>query len=399
MIKVCADKTLGIWQGYGGAFTEATAYNFSKLSNEKQTRLLDAYFGNGGTGYTWGRVSIGSNDFCLEPFEYIDPENPEEFSIEHDEKYVIPMIWKAQAYADLTLVASPWSPPSFMKNNKRLQDGGKLMRRYYRLFAEYLNRWVDEYARNEIRINYLTPQNEPMAKQIWESCKFSLRAQKKFTYKYLTRELDDTKILMWDHNKSKIAQVADKLLKRAPKDVAGLAFHWYDGTFEDELYEAHKKYPNHVLVSSEMCCGFSEYDAEEWKKDAALYANEILNDINSGASAWIDWNMLLDYSGGPTYCDNNVKSPIILNKRGDDFILTPIYKTVREIAQAIPAGSKIIRLENDYNDLAAAAKIDGNGIEVLVANLSPEEKDYVIEYNGRHFGGNIKGYGFTKIDL
>ena len=68
-IIVQADMELGMWQGLGGAITEATAYNFSMLSSARKRQLLEAYYGKDGLDYRWGRLSIGSNDFCLYFYE------------------------------------------------------------------------------------------------------------------------------------------------------------------------------------------------------------------------------------------------------------------------------------------------------------------------------------------
>ena len=68
-IVIRTDIPLDTWQGMGGAITEATAYNFSKLSPEKQQKLINVYYGRNGLDYRWGRISIGSNDFCIKPYE------------------------------------------------------------------------------------------------------------------------------------------------------------------------------------------------------------------------------------------------------------------------------------------------------------------------------------------
>ena len=97
-IKVLTDKKLGTWRGLGGAISEATAYNFSKLSPEKQQDFLRAYYGQEGLNYAWGRLSVGSNDFCLKPFEYTKRSDMSDFSIAHDEKWVIPMLRAIQKF-------------------------------------------------------------------------------------------------------------------------------------------------------------------------------------------------------------------------------------------------------------------------------------------------------------
>ena len=114
-IIICKDIKLGIWQGLGGAITEATAYNYAKLSPAKQKQFLDTYYGKIGLDYRWGRLSIGSNDFCLKPYEYTKLKDLSDFSIKHDEKWLLPMLKEILKKKNLSLVASPWSPPKQMK--------------------------------------------------------------------------------------------------------------------------------------------------------------------------------------------------------------------------------------------------------------------------------------------
>lgn len=372
---IVTDIELGTWQGLGGAIAEATAYNFAKLDSEKQKKLLDLYYGKNGLDYRWGRISIGSNDFCLEPFEYCKRTDLKDFSIEHDKKYVLPLLNRILKKKDLELLACPWSPPRCFKIGKRLKPW------CYKKYVSYISKWLDMYADEGVNIKYITPQNEPFASQIWESCLYSYRAQRKLAYKYLAN-IADVQILMWDHNKKHLSRVADELI-RDNKKVAGLCFHWYDGTFADEMWKVKQKYPDTLLISSEMSCGFSPYDTEAWQKDANYYLIELFHDINSGTSAFIDWNMLLDSHGGPTYCKNYLKSPIILNETGDDFIVTPIYKALYKFAKEFPAGSEVVRCEYDSKDFVAIARKTKNGCEVVVANLSDRLQEVCIKYSDK----------------
>ena len=312
---------------FGGAVTEATAYNFARLSAKRQREFLRAYFGKNGLNYDWVRISIGSNDFCLSSYEYTKRKDLRDFSIERDREYIIPMLKKILEYKDVKVIASPWSPPSFMKTNGQLV-GGKLKRNHYKIYAQYIRKWLKAYAEEGIKVGYITPQNEPEAEQRWESCVYNYRQLKRLIYKHLVPALRgfDTKILIWDHNKEKLSEVAHVLLDGISRDkIAGIAFHWYKGIHEREMRTVRRDFPELMMVASEMCCGFSPYDKREWQKDAELYIRELQADKECGVDVWIDWNMLLDWEGGPTHVGNNVKSPVILNERGDDFILTPIY--------------------------------------------------------------------------
>lgn len=366
-ITIREDLPLGTWQGMGGAITEVTAYNYSKLSKKRQQAFLDAYYGKGGLDYRWCRLPIGSCDFCLKPFEY----NLKDFSIDHDKQWVVPML--KQVKKDLTFIAAPWSPPRSMKFPPMRRFGGWLKPWCYNRYAEYLKKWLVAYEKEGIKIDYLSPQNEPFASQIWESCRYSFRAQRKLANAFSSL---GPKLLLWDHNKKHLLKVADKLLPNSP--AAGLCFHWYDGTHPDQMWAVRQKYPDKILVSSEMCCGFSPYDKTDWQNDAKLYLKEIITDINCGTRAWLDWNMLLDHRGGPTYCNNFVKSPVILNEEGNDFILTPIYDTLKQFAKLFPADSEVVRAEYNSSDIAAAARKTKTGYEIIAANISDVPQEILV---------------------
>ena len=134
-----------------------------------------------------------------------------------------------------------------------------------------------------------------------------------------------------------------------------------------------------MLLSSEMCVGFSPYDPADWATAANPYFYEIMSDINTGASAWIDWNMLLDWQGGPSYCKNYVKSLVILDEKGKDFILTPIYDAMKKFTKLFPAGSKVVRCEYDSKDVAVVARKTRSGYEAVVANVSYAKQTVVIK--------------------
>ena len=383
-IIIRKDIELGAWQGLGGAITEATAYNFAKLNHKKQQELLSAYYDKNGLDYRWARLSIGSNDFCLKPFEYTTRPNLDSFSVKHDERWLFPMLKKITTKKKLTFLASPWSPPKYMKFTRKNHLSGILKPWYYGKYGDYIHKWLNSYRDKGIEIDYITPQNEPFAFQSWESCVFSYREQKKLAYKYLAKELKSSKtqILLWDHNKRNLSKVADKLLGknyRREDKIAGICYHWYSGTFPNQMWKVRQKYPDILMISSEMCCHFTPYNEEEWQNDAKLYLYELFNDINSGTNAFIDWNMLLNWQGGPNHKRNYTKSPVILNEKGDDFILTPIYYALKKFAKLFPAGSEIVRCEYNSKDIAAITKKTKAGYTVIIANLTNKDQEITLK--------------------
>lgn len=408
-ITIRNDINLGQWLGMGGAITEATAYNYSKLNPQKQEAFLAAYYDKNGLDYRWGRVSIGSNDFCLKPYEYTKRVNLSDFSIEHDRRWVLPMLKKILQQKELKIIASPWSPPSRMKLTYMQRFGGILKPWRYGSYARYIRKWLEAYATEGVKVNYLTPQNEPHAIQKWESCLYTCRTQRKLAYKYLATELSDldVQLLLWDHNKKNLSKVADRLFNGSyvtkygrQAKIAGLCYHWYNGTYPDEMWKVRQKYPDIMMLSSEMCCGFSApYDERDWIGAARLYYYELFSDINNGASAWVDWNMLLSWQGGPSYCHNFVKSPIILNEAEDDFILTPIYQALKKFAQLFPAGSEVLRCEYDSKDIVAVARKTKTGCKIVLANLTDQEQEVILANESKTTNVLLRAAEICSISL
>lgn len=153
------------WMGFGGAFTEAAGYTLSKMSSKIQEEMINAYFGEDGIKYNFCRNHINSCDFSLGNYAYVSDANDvdfKSFDISRDREYIIPMIKKAQSVSKETIkfLASPWSPPPFMKDTKEMNRGGKLLFEYRKLWAEYIARYIKEYKKEGICISMLTIQKD-----------------------------------------------------------------------------------------------------------------------------------------------------------------------------------------------------------------------------------------------
>ena len=260
LIRIYPDYTYQSIIGFGGAFTDSAAHTFSKMSAEKQSEVIKAYFDDSeGIGYNFGRTHINSNDFSTEMYTYVEEGDGrlETFSIERDCKTIIPMIQAAQKYADIKLFASPWSPPAFMKSNGEMRNGGKLLPEFFDAWAEYYKRYIEEYKKFGIDIWGITVQNEPMAAQPWESCRYSSFEEKEFVKNHLGKKLEgmDVKIFCWDHNKHMLCEAAKEAFEdpEASKYIDGLACHWYSGDHFEEIKMVKQRYPDKLIIFSEGC--------------------------------------------------------------------------------------------------------------------------------------------------
>lgn len=206
-IFVNPDKTFQTFLGIGGAITDASAEVFAKLSKDKQQEFLDAYYSKDkGIGYSIIRTTIHSSDFSSGSYTYIAEGDKElkTFNIDHDRKFKIPLIKKAiqTINGDMKLYVSPWSPPAFMKDNKNMLKGGKLLPEFYQPWANYYVKFINSYQKEGIPVWGLTLQNEPMAVQTWESCIYTAEEERDFLKNYLgptlkKAGLGDKKITVW----------------------------------------------------------------------------------------------------------------------------------------------------------------------------------------------------------
>lgn len=210
--------------------------------------------------YNICRLSIGSSDFNLNSYSYSNKKDLSDFSISEDMKYVIPIIKKAQKRnMNLNFLASPWSPPAFMKSNKKLTNGGKLLPEFKKTYANYLVKFIKAYRKENINIDYMTIQNEPNAKQVWESCIYNpseeLDLLTNYIYPELKRNKINTKLLIWDHNKEKLLSRVNTSFKYpgALDKVSGIAFHWYTGDHFENIELVKNKFQDKLLIHTEGC--------------------------------------------------------------------------------------------------------------------------------------------------
>ncbi len=365
-VKVYKSKTISFFSGIGGALTQASTVNYKLLSSYSKNKLINLYFKD--LKYRYIRLPIGSCDFSPVTYDYLKGFK---FDINKDNEYIIPLLDEIKDFK-ISYIASPWSPPKRWK----YPIINRLRRTCYRRYAKYLIKYLDYYNKYGINIDFLSIQNEPYAYQKWESCLWSTRRQKLFINKYMIPYLNknnmNASIMLHDHNKKDLLKKIDKLYEPNNK-ISSIGFHWYDGSYFDELNKVHNKYPNLLLIESEMSCGYSPYVEKEWIKDAELYANEIIGNINSGMNIFVDWNLLLDEQGGPNHKNNFVKAPII--RKDEDIIVTPIYHYLKHIS--LHQEQLVHQISSDKLKIIATNKDDKYIITVL--NDSDEDINFNIK--------------------
>lgn len=395
-IFVNPEKTYQEFIGIGGAITDASAEVFAKLPPQKQKEFLTAYFDrNAGIGYTLARTTIHSCDFSSGSYTYVSDDNKDlsSFNIEHDKAFKIPLIKKSieAAGGKLTLYASPWSPPAFMKDNKNMLRGGKLLPEYFESWAMYFTKFIKAFEAENIPIWAITVQNEPMATQKWESCIYTAEEERDFLKNYLgpimQREgLGDKKIIVWDHNRDLINHRANTILgdPEAAKYAWGVGFHWYETwaggqPMFDNVAEVKKAFPNTNLIFTEGCAERFDSTHYNFWPNAERYGRSMINDFNNGTVGWTDWNILLDEKGGPNHVENFCFAPVHADTRTGELIFTPSYYYIGHFSKFIKPGAKRISTVASRSHLLATSFINKDGkFATVVMNQSDLKINYKL---------------------
>lgn len=455
--------------GFGASFTESSAWNLACLSEADRGEVLARLFSPAtGMGFTLARTHINSCDYSLRHYSYVEPgdlalasfsiaadqagftgqENDQVHGIRvEDPRFdLLQLIQAARAVpgAGFRLVASPWSPPSWMKEGEHAEMTGGRLRRdadpegrliYYDAWARYLVAYVQAYAHEGVPVWALTPQNEPghAENARWDTCFWSAEWQREFIADYLgpamaaagLLDLDDLEagvgIFAFDHNKADALATVPVILDdpRAARFVRGIAIHWYAINLGGKAdYRAHvldemsRRYPDKVILHTESSIDLHPddpigqyWDPEnvDWTRGRftpfSQYAIDIITDLNHGAIGYIDWCMVLSTAGGPNPYDNFNSASVLVDPRQQTVLYTPLYYLLGQFSRYIRPGARRLDVAADLpvGVYATAARNPDGSTAVVVFNDNPEPRAFRVEVDGRAVSSEIDGDAVQTI--
>lgn len=416
-IQLLPDNRYQTITGFGGSFTESSAYLLNQLSKKNRDLILEAYFGDEGARYSLTRTHINSCDFSLSNYSYAPIEGDIElvnFSIDEDKDDIIPMIKEAMDISSegFKIIASPWTAPPWMKDNNDWM-GGKLLPKYYDSWALFFSKYLNAYKNEGINIWGITVENEPLGNNNnWESMHYSPEEMVEFVKNHLGPKLEkdghDVKVLAYDQNRGEELEEWTKIIYKdesSSEYFDGMAIHWYASTFDwfpKSLNYTHDIAPDKYLIQSEACIDsevphwnddnwYWSKEATDWGWDWApedqkhlhpkyvpvyRYARDIIGCMNNWVDGWVDWNMVLDRQGGPNWVKNWCVAPVIVDPETDEVYFTPLYYTMMHFSKYIRPGAVRIGFENpDSNLMMTAAQNPDGSIVVVILNMNLESKN------------------------
>lgn len=389
--------------GFGGAVTDSAAINIFNLTQNASDNLIKSYFGPHGIDYNFIRTPMGGTDFSTRIYTYAMTENDItlcNFNLQmEDYNYKIPVIKRAQELKEnkIKLLTAPWTASPWMKVNNNWGNHDKLRPEYRQLWADYFVKYFEAYRNVDLEFWGVSVQNEP-ANNIYippflnfTGMTWTAEEERDWVIEYLSPTLkkkgfDHIKIFSMEENRLTLPNWPEKVFrdKRARDIISGVAVHFYFDFIIDpyNLGKIKKSFPEKSILYTEASNGVWEEQKVilgSWRR-GEIYAKSIIETMSNWVSSWIDWNIALDMTGGPTWF-NNIDSPIIVNSAADEFYKQPMFYVLGHFSKYVPPGSMRIgiTIENMNNVKSVAFSTPDGGVVLVILNLNEEKKAILIK--------------------
>lgn len=379
-IVVDEKRTYQSIDGFGYALTGGSAQHLIRMAPERRAALLKELFAEGGTnlGVSYIRLTIGASDLNDHVFSYDDLPAGEadlamdKFTLEEDQKDVIPVTKEIlQLNPALKILACPWSAPAWMKDNGKVK-GGQLKPECYAAYAKYFVKYIQGMEKMGVRIDAITPQNEPLNPLNTPSMVMPAEAELSFIRDHLGPAFKaagiKTRIILYDHN-CDVPQYALTILSdpEAAKYVDGSGFHLYGGDIR-AMTQVHDAHPDKNLYFTEqMVTGSVE---SEPNIRLAAVPRLIIGATRNWSRNVVLWNLAADPNNKPHTDDGGCgmcQGAVTID--GSNYSRNVAYYVVGHASKFVRPGS---------------VRIDSNEPETLpnVAFKTPDGRKVLIVFNG-----------------
>lgn len=433
-ITVNSGQTFQEWHGWGGTFNEAGWVALQALSESDRQKALTLLFDvNDGIGFDWGRIPIGPSDYAIQRYTLSD--SPGQFSITHDQMYLIPYIHAAQAIkGDVKYWASPWTPPPWAKSGTTENQGydkGYFNTTYYQQYADFFVDWIQAYEAEGIPIDSVMPQNEPGWAQSYPTCAFGPATDSTnnvevpnpvtlgtFVDQYLFPTLDAAGLStnVWfgtlSNNKYFPDYWNDMASKASFSRIVGGALQW-----ETQASIGTVKNSGKLIMQSEHKCGNYPWlsakatSVADANRDNFLASQAPNNQaygeeswdlmkswIEDGVNIYSAWNMVLDKYGWNLDEVRPWPQNAMLAVDTDTGMLnvTPYYYVFRHLAQYVDVGA--VRIGVSGGDALAFKNPDGSIVTVMF-NEGQQAAATTLSIDGTMVQFSIPARGWATVNF
>jgi glucosylceramidase len=262
-------------------------------------------------------------------------------------------IRKARRHGGFLLAATMDYPPDWMLFD--VEKNQNIDPRYFGALAGYYLRYLREYEKAGIRIDYLSPFNEPgvYTKIPWSDIRDLIKGH---VGPLFAREGVKTRLMLPESCDRRNARDNHPLVLDDPEArrfISVMPYHGYNEADFEAISSLRSRYPKIPLWMTEVCHGYIVRTPREFKlpnddfADGDHWGNMIFSDMEAGASAWVYWNMILDEKGGPWLVSpvhgnptENVQQPlVIVNRESGEITYTGGYWYLSHFSRFVRPGS------------------------------------------------------------
>jgi len=369
--------------GFGSALTDAACYLISELPRAARRQFLQEVFDPSKMGLTACRICIGSSDYARSEYSYDDgAEDPEmrRFSIDHDRAYILSVVVEAlKICPSLFVVASPWSPPGWMKVGGSML-GGSIRRKHFSAYAKYFVKFIESYAEAGVPVHAVTVQNEVDTDQegLMPACLWGQSSEMRFVAEHLGPYFADnnisTRIWILDHNYDLWGRALSELADPAvSKFVDGVAWHGYAGE------------PNKMTLVQEMYAGKHMYWTEGGPEDLhdpqletnwAHWGTKFAGILNNWARCIITWNLALDENGKPNIGPFACAGLVTIDSQTKQITPSGQYWALAHYSRSIQRRSWRIHSQGTADNVSHVAVLNPDGSYAMIL-INPGESKRV----------------------
>ena len=412
-ILVDATQTYQTIQGFGAAFTDSACYLLDKVAqpSELSTAMSNLFTRSGtGIGLSFMRIPMGASDIALSVYSYDDQPvgatdlNLTGFSISHDQAYILPIIQQAKGLnPQMTLMATPWSPPGWMKDPSSMSPvsmlGGTLLMTPVNetAYANYFVKFLQAYQAAGVPVNYLTIQNEPLNEtSSYPSMGMSAEDQLSLLQGYVLPALAasgvSTKVMVYDHNWNEPSYpetVLSGLTQQQMTQIAGTAWHGYEGT-PGAQQTVQNQFPA-------LGTWMTEHSGGTWISDQFTSDFlEITQVMRNSAQAYVKWSLALNQNLGPNLTQDaslggcDTCTPLVtVNSSSGDITYDVEYYTLGQYSRFVLPGATRIYSSNTPSLASVAFQNPDGSIALVVYNNTAASQSFQVQW------GATQGFSYT----
>ena len=381
-------------EGFGYTLTGGSANLLHQMPLQNRAAILKELFGQGPNdlNINYLRISIGASDLDATVFSYDDLKEGEvdpdlkKMSIAKDQEFLIPILKEIQSIQpNLKLIASPWSPPVWMKDNGK-SKGGHLLTKYYETYAQYFVKYIQLMRAEGLQMNAVTIQNEPEHGGNNPSMLMSAAEQTIFIKNHLgpafKKQGITTEIVIWDHNADNPNYPIQILNDSVAKSfISASAFHLYLG-HESALSKLHQAHPDKKIYFTEQWTGAKG----SFEGDFLWHMQHIvIGTMSNWSSMVLEWNLANDPTYGPHTPGGCTECLGALTITGSDFKRNVSYYIIGQVAPFLPAGSVRIQTTSSNTQIQSIGFKRPDGKKVLVALNTGKQAVFTIDFEQKKY--------------